>query len=358
MNILYLTNHLNVGGITSYVLTLAKGLKLKGHNIYVASSGGKLLAKFIQEGIVYIPIPIRTKSEISPKILISTFKLLDPIKQNRIDIVHSNSRTTQVLGCLISGFTDALHISTCHGFFKIRISRRVFPCWGRRVIAISEAVKNHLVKDFGVREEIISLIHHGVDVEKFKMDKKERLGADKEPVIGIIARLSEEKGHTYLIEAMPEVISRFPQVQLLIVGEGRMKQRLVDLTKVLKLENNVHFLPSITDTQEVFGVMDIFVLPSLKEGLGLSLMEAMVSGLPVIASDVGGIKSLIQDGHNGLLVKPADDKELSSAIIELLRDPHRCGVLGNNARIFIKDNFSQEKMISQTERVYLKCLKI
>jgi glycosyltransferase involved in cell wall biosynthesis len=358
MNILYLTNHLNVGGITSYVLTLAKGLRLKGHNTYVASSGGKLLPRFIQEGIVYIPIPIRTKSEISPKILISTFKLLGFLKQYRIDIVHSNSRTTQVLGCLISDFTDALHISTCHGFFKRRISRRVFPCWGRRIIAISEAVKEHLIKDFGAREEIISLIHHGVDVEKFKMDKKERLGSDNGPVIGIIARLSEEKGHTYLIEAMPEVINRFPKAQLLIVGEGRMKQRLVDLSKALKLENNVRFLPSVIDMQEIFGITDIFVLPSLKEGLGLSLMEAMASGLPVIASDVGGIRSLVQHGHNGLLVKPADVRKLSSAIIELLKDPQRCGVFGNNARIFIKDNFSQEKMISQTEGVYSECLKI
>jgi glycosyltransferase involved in cell wall biosynthesis len=190
------------------------------------------------------------------------------------------------------------------------------------------------------------------------MDKKERPGRDNGPVIGIIARLSEEKGHTYLIEAMPEVINRFPKAQLLIVGEGRIKQRLVDLSKALKLENNVRFLPSVIDMQDVFGITDIFVLPSLKEGLGLSLMEAMASGLPVIASDVGGIRSLVQHVHNGLLVKPADVRELSSAIIELLKDPQRCGVFGNNARIFIKDNFSQEKMISQTEGVYSECLKI
>lgn len=118
MNILYLTNHLNVGGITSYVLTLAKGIKQKGHNVYIASSGGEVLSRFIEEGIIYLPIPIKTKSEISPKILVSMFKLSEAVRENRIDIVHSHSRTTQVLGCLLSRKTGAKHISTCHGFFK------------------------------------------------------------------------------------------------------------------------------------------------------------------------------------------------------------------------------------------------
>ena len=175
-------------------------------------------------------------------------------------------------------------------------------------------------------------------------------------MIGIVARLSEEKGHVYLIKAMQEVIAGIPQAQLLIVGEGRMREKLVNLTKEAGLEKSVFFLPSVMDTQEVLSNMDLFVLPSLKEGLGLALMEAMACGLAVIGSDVGGIKSLIQDRYNGLLVRPADIRELSYAILELLQNPDKAKSLGNNARIFINQNFSQEKMVLETEKVYLECL--
>lgn len=363
MNILYLTNHLNIGGISSYLLTLATGLKRKGHRIYVASSGGEILPRFIEEDIGYIPIPIKTKSEISPKILVSLFKLSGLSRQKNIDIIHSHSRTTQVLGHLLSRNSGIPHISTCHGFFKKRFFRKIFPCWGNKVIAISESVKEHLLRDFKVKEEDIRVIHNGIDVDKFRaqgsefrVGLKKKLGLGEGPVIGIIARLSAEKGHTYLIKAMPEVITRIPQAQLLIVGEGRMREELVSLTQEMGLEKSVFFLPSVMDTQEVLSSMDLFVLPSLKEGLGLALMEAMACGLAVVGSDVGGIKSLIQNRYNGLLVRHSDSRELSYAILELLQNSALGKSLGSNARIFINQNFSAGKMVLETEEVYLECL--
>ncbi|MDP2937800.1 MAG: glycosyltransferase family 4 protein [Candidatus Omnitrophota bacterium] len=363
MNILYLTNHLNIGGISSYVLTLASGMRKRGHNVYIASSGGGLLCRFTTEGITYIPIPIKTKSEVSYKVLISKFKLLKYIKEDNIDIIHANSRVTQVLSFLIQRACGTTYVSTCHGFFKKRFFRKIFPCWGNKVIAISESVKEHLIEDFKVNERDIRVIHNGIDVDKFRGQRTEDRGQRKKdlglgdgPVVGIVARLSEEKGHSYLIKAMEAVIARIPRAQLVIVGEGRMREELVNLTKTAGLEKSIFFLPSVMDTQEVLSGMDLFVLPSLKEGLGLALMEAMACGLCVIGSDVGGIKSLIQDKYNGLLVRPADTQELSRAILELLQNPAQAKSLGANARVFINQNFSQEKMISETEEVYSECL--
>ncbi len=363
MNILYLTNHLNIGGITSYVFSLATALRRKGHNIYIASSGGSLLPKFIEEGIIFIPIPIRTKQEVSPKVLFSMLKLQVTVKKNRIDLLHSNSRTTQVLGCLLNHSLGVPHISTCHGFFKKRISRRLFPCWGERVVAISQAVKAHLIDDFKVDKKKIILIPNGIDLREFTIrdtqgtiQKKKELGLGNGPVVGIIARLSEEKGHCYLIRAMQEVISRYPLAQLLIVGEGRMKEELLNLTRALGLEKNIFFIPPVIGTEAILSVMDVFVLPSSKEGLGLALMEAMAYALPVIGSRVGGITSLIQDGCNGLLVNPGDILGLSLAILKLLQNPDKAKALGGAARIFIGQNFSQEKMALETEKLYLECL--
>lgn len=367
MNILYLTNHLNIGGITSYVLTLGAGLKRRGHRVYVASGGGQLLSRFIEEGIIYIPTPINTKQEASPKIILSMFKLGVVIKEYGIQILHSNSRTTQVLGTLLGIYSGIPHISTCHGFFKKRFIRKLFPCWGKRTIAISEEVKRHLHEDFLVKEKDIAVIPNGIDINSFSDTEQSKeirghlrknLGlSDNDFVVGIVARLSDVKGHIYLIQGMKKVIDKYPQASLLIVGEGKMKPELLRLTRELGIERKVFFMPEVYDTVGVLSAMDLFVMPSLKEGLGLALMEAMASGLAVIGSNVGGIKSLIKDGENGLLAEAADSKGLSEAIMLLLEDRERRKFLGNNAQIFIARHFSQEKMVSQTEEAYAQCLR-
>lgn len=351
MNILFLTSHLNTGGIAHYVLSLSKGLKNKGHNVFVASSGGELLPKFIEYGIGYINIPIKTKCEISWNIGFSFLKILPFITENKIDIVHANTRVTQMLGFLIERFIHRPFISTCHGFFKKRFSRAVFPCWGKKVVAISAQVEEHLIKDFKVDKKNIALIYSGIDLKKFP-EPAQKITLKEPPVIGIIARLSEEKGHIYLVDAMKMVLDKFPSAQLLIIGEGRMKQKLVSLVRTLGIEKNVFFISQIQNTSEGLSNMDIFVMPSLKEGLGLALMEAMASGLPVIGSAVGGIKTLIKNNYNGIMVEPADSQALAKAIIDLLQDSIKRQYLSVNARSYIKENFSYEKMIAQTEAVY------
>jgi len=359
MNILYLTNHLNIGGITSYVDSLSSGLKERGHNIYIASSGGDKLHDFLDKGINFIQVPLKTKAEFSPKIIISFFKLLPYIKENKIDIIHANTRVTQVLACFLSFFSGKPFISTCHGFFKTRFVRLLFPCWGKKVIAISQQVEQHLRHDFKVNPAAISLINNGIDVGRFANNQgfdrqliRKELGIGEGLVVGIVGRLSDVKGHIYLIKAISIVAKDVPQVKLLIIGEGKMFSQLIDLTKQLGIEDKVFFINSVMDTRRVLAIMDLFVMPSLKEGLGLALMEAMASGLPVIGSNVGGIKTLIADGYNGLLVEPADVPGLAQAITVLINDPEKRKAFGANASIFIQKNFSLKKMLDQTEEVY------
>jgi len=265
-----------------------------------------------------------------------------------------------VLGCLSRRFTGTRHVSTCHGFFKRRLSRRLFPCWGEKIIAISEQVKEHLNNDFKVDLNRISLIHNGIDTGRFKRfsqsDKEKaklRLGLGQTIVVGIVARLSDVKGHKYLIEAMKPVLELYPDVQLLIAGTGKMEKELKRLTESLNIKKSVFFMPVALDTRVILSAIDIFVMPSLKEGLGLALMEAMASGLAVIGSRVGGIKTLIIEGKNGLLFEPADTQGLKEAILTLLADPEKREALAREANEFITKNFSKDKMVLETERVYL-----
>jgi glycosyltransferase involved in cell wall biosynthesis len=365
MNILFITNHLNIGGITSYVLSLSRGLKKAGHNVYLASSGGDCLTRFTEEGIIFIPVPIKTKSEINIfKIGISFLKLLKHIREKDIQIVHTNSRVTQVLGQLLKKKTGVAHVTTWHGFFRRRWSRKVFPCWADKTIAISEQVKEHLLSEFEAGVKNVQLVYNGIDLEKIKLrepvtrsELKAGFGLKEGPVVGIIARLSDVKGHVYLIRAMGKVLGKFPEAQLLIVGEGKMEKELLALVEELKIEKSVFFVPRSNNIAELYYIMDVFVMPSLKEGLGLGLMEAMAGAKAVVGSAVGGIKSLIQDRQTGLLVGPRDVEGLSRAILELLNDPAFAAIMGNNARIFIIQNFSLEKMLKETEEVYRECLK-
>jgi len=362
VKILFIANHLNIGGITSYLFTLTRGLKRKGHNVYVASSGGDCVAKFEKAGIRHIRAPLQTKSEVSPKIIFSFFKLNIQIKKLGIDLLQTNSRTTLVLGNLLSRSNKVAHVFTCHGFFKPKLSRKIFPCWPLVVIAISQQVKEHLIYDFKLSEGKINVINNGIDTESFgdfsgRQKSRQALGIKDDFLVGIIARLSDVKGHTYLLQAMQIVVKSFPLAKLLIVGEGKMKTKLLQEVDTLGIKQNVLFLPEAENTEDLLAAMDVFVMPSLQEGLGLALMEAMAQGLAVVGSAVGGIKTLIQDEVNGLLVKPADAPALSAAIIKLLNNNLLRQDLGVNARKFITENFSKKKMVDATERVYQQCLR-
>jgi glycosyltransferase involved in cell wall biosynthesis len=364
MNILHVTTHVNVGGITSYLYTLGSGLRSAGHNVLIASSGGDCVARFEQAGIRCIRIPIKTKSEIDPRILVSAWKLAKVIRQEGIQIIHSHTRVTQVLACRLSSMTHRPAVTTCHGFFKPHFIRRMFPCWGAKTIAISPEVRQHLIDDLGVFERDIRVIPNGVDTDRFtevsalaRQRAKESFGLHDKPVVGIIARLSDVKGHIYLIRAMKIIAARQPEAQLFIVGEGSQEGRLRLETGRLGLQAQVRFLGNVADTNDALSAMDIFVMPSLQEGLGLGLMEAMAKGLPVVGSNVGGIKSLLCDGAHGALVPPADPDSLAAAIASFMQDLEGARASGRRAREFIRQNFSENSMVTATEGVYQECLK-
>ncbi len=364
MKILLLTSHLNFGGISVYTVSLAEGLKNKGEEVLVSSGGGDLVPQLEENGIKHIKIPIDTKSEIGPKVLLSAFKLHKILREEKIDLIHAQTRVTQVVASNINRFLNIPYVTTCHGFFKARGSRLIFPCWGSKVVAISEAVREHLVNQLKVPKEKVSLIYNGIDTNKFFKDytqeEKDNLRCQYQlsqgPVIGIISRLSSVKGHKYLLLAFAQVLKYNPSAQLLIIGDGAEKQRLIDLTKKLKIADKVIFGQSTADTTKPLSIMDIFVLPSLQEGLGLCLLEAMAMAKPVIASDVGGIYTLVQHRTNGLLTVPADESSLTQMIIALLNDREMAIKMGQAGRKMVEDKFSLEQMVEKTKNLYREVL--
>ncbi len=170
--------------------------------------------------------------------------------------------------------------------------------------------------------------------------------------MGIIARLSEVKGQDILIKAMKIVHEQITDAKLIIAGEGRTEPLLRKMVKESKLERNILFYPLTNKTAEILPLLDIFVMPSRQEGLGISIMEAQATGVPVIASRVGGIPSLIQDGKTGFLVEPENFAALAQTILTALRDQDRLAQVASAGREFIRNNYSADTMVEKTLTLY------
>ncbi len=361
MTILFLTTHVNTGGITSYLLSLTSGLLQKGHHVYVASAGGDCQSLLEDAGVKHLKIPFRTKSEVDPRIYLNLNQFKNIIIEERIDIIHAQTRVMQVMGHFLSRMTYKPLITTCHGFFKPRFFRRIFPCWGVGTIAVSKPVAEHLKNDFNLPENQVYVISNGIDGKRFneinetlKFQQRKKWNVQANIVIGIIARLSDVKGIDILLESMNKVIEVFPDALLMIVGEGPEYPRLVRMVDELNLKNNVRFEKIVNQTANILPIFDVFVMPSRQEGLGLSVMEAQACALPVIASKVGGLVDLIEDEKTGYLVSSQDPNSLADRIIFVLKNQQQAQKVGVAARKHILEKFSLDQMVQATIKVYEK----
>jgi L-malate glycosyltransferase len=176
-------------------------------------------------------------------------------------------------------------------------------------------------------------------------------------VLGVVGRLEEQKGHRWLLAALPELAREIPKLTVLLVGSGRQEEALRRQAEALGVGPLVHFLGTRRDLPRLFRAMDLFVQPSLWEGLPLTLLMAMGAGLPVVGTRVSGITEVIADGVNGRLVPPGDPQTLAGAILDLYRRPELRNRLGAAARRTVAREHSQAAMLQRLEEVYLKIME-
>lgn len=225
-----------------------------------------------------------------------------------------------------------------------------------RMIAVSRFVKEDISK-YGVDKEKIEVIHNGVDTKFFKPSKKtfREKNADKfDTLLVYLGRLVEQKGLIHLIDAMADVVKEYPKTGVLIAGKGKEKERLQKRARRLGLSGNVVFSGFIPEEQlpNLYSSADIFVLPSLWEVLGISLLEASACGVPLLASDVGGIPEVVEDGVNGFLFKAGDVKELAQKIRILVGDPKMRRKMGRESRRIAAKKFNWDMIAKKTLEYY------
>ncbi|MBN1795968.1 MAG: glycosyltransferase family 4 protein [Sedimentisphaerales bacterium] len=238
------------------------------------------------------------------------------------------------------------------------IAQSILDWKSSKIVALSNAVKEYLIKRHWLSEDKIVVIHNGVDPEKFdvSVDRRQyrlKLGLNPDILtICCVARLEPIKGINYLVEAAKKVIDRGHNVQFLLVGGGSMRNSLQQLAQQMGIDDKVIFAGFRADIPEILNVSDVFVMPSLSEGLCFAIIEAMAASKPVIATRVGGIPDVISNEEVGMLVHPKNSDAIASALERMLPDEKLRREMGEKARMHIRDNFSNEAMVLKYQHLY------
>ena len=328
------------------------------------------IKEVIERGVKVIAIPSLVR-RISPiqdlKALLSLWRLLIREKPS---MVHTHTSKAGILGRLaakLAGVPIIIHRPHGHVFYGhfgplvskcFLLTERVMARITDRMVALTEAERNDHIALSVFGPEKIATIHSGVDVDQFMnvqvniAEKKRTLGLNsKGLVVGTVGWLLPIKGPMHLLKAMSNVWESHPKTTLIFVGKGDLEIGLKEEVRRMGVSDKVVFLGWRDDIPEIMQVLDVFVLPSLNEGMGRVLVEAMAAGKPVVASRVGGILDLVKEGQNGFLAEPGDEKGLAIAIKKLLEDKKMRDEMGKRGREIAQD-FSVEKMIEKVDVLY------
>ena len=335
-----------------------------------AAAVEKNLIEAEKNGIRIITLPELVRNIDPIQDLKAFFSLMRIFKSEKPHIVHTHTSKAGILGRWAAFFAKVpIIVHTPHGhvfwgyFNRLKTSAFVFfeRLTARitdRIITLTEQEKKEHLRFAIASEGEFTVIHSGVDLTGFsnaKVDAPEmrkKLGIPEESfVVGTVGRLTPVKGHRYLIEAAAELVRQKTDILFVFLGDGELLNDLTEMATALGIKDNVKFLGWRPDVADVMATFDIFVLPSLNEGMGKVLVEAMAMGKPIIASNVGGIHDLITDGENGLLVSPADHEAIADAILSLYRDSAKTKRLCEKGKA-IAAGYSADAMIQKIDHLY------
>jgi glycosyltransferase involved in cell wall biosynthesis len=338
------------------LFTLIQGLHRRGHRIHlVCFPNTSLEARARNLGIAVHPIAIWSEAG-----LISLLRLYLVLRKVHPDILAFNTPKPILMGTLASRFSGvgaSIIIRRVNFPLHRNCISRMKYTWGIDcIIAISRSIKTQLQTD-GVPESLIKIIYEGIDLSLYPDRPEPGSRMPHEPAtVGTVSHLSPEKGLRYLIEAASLIPDVKHRVRFVIVGDGSCRGELQELVREKGLEGCFLFSGFRTDSHELLKSFDLFVLPSLSEGLSSAIIEAMASSLPVIGSNVGGIPELVRSGYNGLLVPAADPEELARAIQQLANNPETSRQMGLRGRKRVKEEFTLESKIVETEKLCISLL--
>lgn len=351
IKIIHIITSLNFGGAERMLFDLVRHLNKERYEVKVATvvNGGPLVEDFRAAG-VEVKI-FQKKSRLGLGVIRQIYKYL---RKEKPRLVHTHLFGGDTWGRLAAIFARVpVIVSTEHntnldeGWLKRRI-KKFLSFFTKRVITVSKAVKEYSAAIDRIKRKKIVVIPNGIEIDKFAAIPEKQFGSPS--IIGVVGRLEEQKGHEYLFEAL-NLLKTIPWT-LWVVGDGFLKANLERLAKDLSLRERIIFLGARRNIVEILSQIDIFVLSSLWEGLGLAVLEAAAAGKPIVASRVGGIPEIIEDGKTGVLVQAKNVKSLADGLERVLLGEREAKEMGRKAREVVAEKFSVEKMVEGYERLY------
>jgi glycosyltransferase involved in cell wall biosynthesis len=370
LRIMEMIDRPSLGGGQTALLLLAENLDRSRFEVFISSGGdGPLAEQASKKGIVYVPVSLGKWLSLGPPA-----EIAGVLKEKKIDILHTHGGIAGLYGRSAAGRarTPAV-VHTLHGIhylhYRNPFLRRLYVLLERRysrrtdrLVLVCQSDLRQARTHRLAPEEKMTVILNGTDF-------RPELGADDipsrrselgwlpdRPVIGTVARLHRQKGVVNLVRAAPKILSACPEVRIAVVGEGPQGASLRREAQRLGLEGRLLFLGERKDAASFMALFDVFVLPSLWEGLPFVLVEAAAWGKPIVATAVDGVPEILEDGKTGLLVPPKDPSALAEAVIRLLKDKKEAHRLGETARALVPPRFPLRRMVDQTQNLYLDVL--
>ena len=369
IRILHLIDSAEVAGGERYLLNLIRHSDPAFEHRVVLPYQGPLAKQLQELRCGYLPVRMEKKFSLG-----SIRKIRAHIRGERIRIVHTHGYRSNLYGRLAGWFAGVAHVATVHVSLYDYVDtplpvRKLYLLvesttsrLTSKFICISTAMKDDLLK-MGIPEDKTVVIHNGVDLDVFHPREPdgriagELLVAGHRPIIGTVGRMVTEKGQVHLVEALPRLRDRWPTLRCLFIGKGPLLEHLKEKAEALGLAETCIFPGVRLDLPEVYPLMDLFVLPSLREPFGLVLLEAMASEVPVLATSAGGPLDFIESGVNGMLVPPASPRALAAQIEFLLSDMDQLREIAGRGYDAVVQKYGIKETVRKTEEVYRHSVK-
>jgi glycosyltransferase involved in cell wall biosynthesis len=361
VNVLQLISSGGMYGAEAVILNLSHVLERGGDRSVIASfanASQQMHERAQAEGLTSVLVPCA--GQVSPETVRGIRAL---VEEHSIDVVHAHGYKSDLYSWAALRGGPVPLVSTCHTWYDNDVAVRVYGALDRwalrsfsRVVAVSAEVEQRLLGS-GVRAERVRRIRNGIDHEKFTAVAASRGAASGEPLrVGLVGRLSREKGVDVFIDAAAEVLRSLPEVEFVVVGEGPDRGQLEEQIRQRGIGAKLRLLGHQEAMLPVYAGLDLMVSASRQEGLPVALLEGMASGLPLVATTAGEVPTLVMPGETGLLVPTGDAHALASAMLRVLRDEGERLAFGRNARARIVQHYSAERMSAEYREVYQEAM--
>lgn len=371
INVLHIGIGGDIGGGEQYLLLLADNINKERYKLFFVSPEQRTFANELKRrNLETLIVNMKTKFNIKTLFQIRRF-----IRDRKIKIVHTHGTRGSFYGRLAAKWAGApIIISTVHTslyeYPVARLKKRIYIFLDRltahfcdKIICVAKVLADNLIDKSKINPNKVLVIYNGIDLKKFNqisdtsylLKEFNIMGEDKK--IGIIGRLTLEKGPIYFLEAAAQVRKFFPNLKCLIVGDGPLRKELEGISEELGISRNCIFTGIRHDIPQILSILDLLVLSSLSEGFPMILLEARVVRCPIVATKVGGVSELLENGKRGILVEPKDSQALAKAIVNLLQNSKKAKEMAYASHLAVEKKFTVDQMVKKIENVYEDLIK-